>query len=223
MGFNDQPQTQGAYPNVPPQGYVPQGYPQPGNTAYPPMGATDNAYPPTGATNAAPGSSGVTAPGGYPAAPAAGPPDGRYIPEANKPQPAGYPNNTYPDNTYPPQGSAQGPATGYPVHHAAPPAGFMNIFGPHNVSTTEGNNPDEPCRCSIGWVLFAIGWFFPISWMVATFLPICTKSRNDRRAGIASSIMLIIYCVLVIALAVTQSRRGGYYGNNGYYNNGYNG
>lgn len=38
-------------------------------------------------------SGGVTAPGGYPAAPAAGPPGtqnpGRYIPEANKPQPTG--------------------------------------------------------------------------------------------------------------------------------------
>lgn len=60
----------------------------PGNTAYPPTGGT------------AAGSSGVTAPGGYTAAPggypaaaASGPPDGRYIPEANKQQPPGKPGS----------------------------------------------------------------------------------------------------------------------------------
>jgi uncharacterized membrane protein len=96
----------------------------------------------------------------------------------------------------------------------------MNINQPQTGATGAAN---ERCGCSVGWVLFAVGWLLPICWMVGVFLPFCTKSRNDRRASIASGIMLIIYIVLIVALATTQSRRGYYYGSPGYNNNNYYG
>jgi hypothetical protein len=93
----------------------------------------------------------------------------------------------------------------------------MNINQPPMTAAAATGPANRRCGCSAGWVLFAVGWFLPICWMVGLFLPFCTKSRNDRRASYASGIMLIIYAVLVIALATTQSRRG-YYGNPGYSN-----
>jgi uncharacterized membrane protein len=97
----------------------------------------------------------------------------------------------------------------------------MNIHQPQPTAAAAATMPgNERCGCSIGWVLFAVGWLLPICWMVGVFLPFCTKSRNDRRASYASGIMLIIYIVLIVALATTQSRRG-YYANSGYSSNYY--
>jgi hypothetical protein len=46
-----------------------------------------------------------------------------------------------------------------------------------------------------------IGWLFPICWVVGVLLPFCSKNRHDRRAAIASGIMIAI-SVVIIVLAV---------------------
>jgi hypothetical protein len=37
-------------------------------------------------------------------------------------------------------------------------------------------------------------------------VPLCTRKRNDRLAGLASSVAFLIILVLAIALSVTQTR-----------------
>lgn len=47
---------------------------------------------------------------------------------------------------------------------------------------------------------------FPICWMVAIFLPYCSRNPNDRRAAIGSGIMLAFYItVIVLAVAIPLS------------------
>jgi hypothetical protein len=46
--------------------------------------------------------------------------------------------------------------------------------------------------------LLQIGWLFPICWVVGAFLPFCSKNRHDRRAAIASGIMIAISIVIVV-------------------------
>jgi Mg2+/citrate symporter len=43
-----------------------------------------------------------------------------------------------------------------------------------------------------------IGWLFPICWVVGVLLPFCSKNRHDRRAAIASGIMIAISVVIVV-------------------------
>jgi hypothetical protein len=37
-------------------------------------------------------------------------------------------------------------------------------------------------------------------------VPLCTRKRNDRMAGMASAVAFLIILVLAIALSVTQTR-----------------
>jgi hypothetical protein len=50
-------------------------------------------------------------------------------------------------------------------------------------------------------VVLQIGWLFPICWVAGVLLPFCSKNRHDRRAAIASGIMIAI-SVVVVVLAV---------------------
>lgn len=51
-----------------------------------------------------------------------------------------------------------------------------------------------------------VGWMLPIFWLVAVFLPFCTKNRKDRHAAISSGVMLAIYVVAFVMCAVVASK-----------------
>lgn len=52
--------------------------------------------------------------------------------------------------------------------------------------------------------------------MVAAFLPICTKNRNDRLAGLCSAVAFCIYTAIILAFSIHYSSvnrsSGAYYG-----------
>lgn len=83
-----------------------------------------------------------------------------------------------------------------------------------HVASAPGSAEDtRRCGCSVGWVLFAIGFIFPISWIAAVFLPLCTKNRFDRLAAMASVVFFVVYLAIALATSLTMSNRGhgGYY------------
>jgi hypothetical protein len=51
-----------------------------------------------------------------------------------------------------------------------------------------------------------LGFLFTPCWLAAMLVPLCTRKRNDRLAGLASSVAFLIILVLAIALSVTQTR-----------------
>uniref|UniRef100_A0A383V3D1 Uncharacterized protein n=1 Tax=Tetradesmus obliquus TaxID=3088 RepID=A0A383V3D1_TETOB len=53
------------------------------------------------------------------------------------------------------------------------------------------------CSCTAGWVLFGVGFVFPICWIVGAFLPLCAKNKNNRRAAIGSGVMIAVYAILL--------------------------
>lgn len=65
----------------------------------------------------------------------------------------------------------------------------------------------ERCGCSIGWVLFGVGFIFWPCWVAAAFVPLCTRNRNDRLAGIASTIGMLVLVIAGIIIGVTGSQR----------------
>jgi hypothetical protein len=77
----------------------------------------------------------------------------------------------------------------------------MGVAGPPAAAAGK-----KGCVCSIGWVLFGIGFLFSPCWVAALCVPFCTKSRHDRRAAIASGIGLVVYVILIVVLAATSSR-----------------
>ncbi|KAF8058053.1 AIG2LD [Scenedesmus sp. PABB004] len=78
------------------------------------------------------------------------------------------------------------PATGHPV-----PAAQLQPSGAAH----------EPCACSPGWVLFGLGFIWPVCWVVAVFLPLCVRGRNVRNPAIASGVLLAV-CAVVVAIVV---------------------
>lgn len=165
-------------------------------------------------------------PGPGPAAsPVAGPTGQHYYPAVAPPyqNPAGpssssayaapayppYPPQQYaaPPHAYPPAPVPGVAVTGYPAaaahgHHMQP---ISVAAAPMQGSPALLNQ--EPCGCcTVGWVLFGIGWLFPICWVVGVLLPFCSKNRHDRRAAIASGIMIAIsVAVVVLAVAIPLS------------------
>jgi hypothetical protein len=67
---------------------------------------------------------------------------------------------------------------------------------PAVIDTTQ----DDNCECTLGWVLFGLGWLIPICWVVGALLPCCSSDRNDRKAAIASRIMWLIFCVILVSI-----------------------
>jgi uncharacterized membrane protein len=51
-----------------------------------------------------------------------------------------------------------------------------------------------------------LGFLFTPCWLAAMLVPLCTRKRNDRLAGMASAVAFLIILVLAIALSVTQTR-----------------
>jgi hypothetical protein len=50
------------------------------------------------------------------------------------------------------------------------------------------------------------GWLFPICWFMGMLLPFFSKNIHDRRAAVASGIMLaimVVIIVFVVAMGVT--------------------
>jgi hypothetical protein len=45
------------------------------------------------------------------------------------------------------------------------------------------------------------------SWVAAAFVPLCTRNRNDRLAGIASTIGMLVLVIAGIIIGVTGSQR----------------
>lgn len=146
--------------------------------------------------------------------------------EVGKKLPAGYPGAGAPAGSYPPQGSA-GPNS-YPpatvTHSVAPVAAYpVGTYGNNNqeaVYMEQGGDvapEQEKCRCSIGWVLFAFGFLLWPCWVVAAFIPLCTRSRSDRLAGWASTGMMLLLVIAGIIVGATSPRWRNSYGYNNYY------
>lgn len=122
-------------------------------------------------------------PPGYPGAPA-----GSYAPGANY-APAGAP----PPGGRPPGMAVVGMPIGAGGGPGMPPGMVEDKIGPMGM---------------MAWGLFIIGIFFPITWMVCSFLPICAKRsakgpkdfKAVRTAAISSSIALCFYLVMIIIL-----------------------
>eukprot|EP00775_Hariotina_reticulata_P002509 gene2509-2814_t len=203
--------------HAPPAGYP---YPPPAGTVNAPGGfAATPAGAPPGVYDPASAGSSAYQPSGYPAAGQQASPF-PSIPEPEKPfqqqQPGAYPGTqpgAYPAGAYPghyafqPAGyhhQAQ-PVTGYPAGPAhGPPVGGMAV----EATPSQGGKAGccGPEGCTVGWVLFGIGFIIPLCWAVGMFIPFCTKVVSDKRAGIASSIALTIYVIIIIAVAVTSPR-----------------
>lgn len=62
--------------------------------------------------------------------------------------------------------------------------------------------PDPSCSRRL-----APGLFVLCSWVAAAFVPLCTRSRNDRLAGIASTIGMLALVIIGIIIGVTSSQR----------------
>lgn len=82
---------------------------------------------------------------------------------------------------------------------AAAPYGGMSVEQGGGVPQGQ-----EPCACSAGWVLFAVGFIFWPCWVAAAFVPLCTRSRNDRLAGLASTVAMLVLVVIGIIVGVTS-------------------
>lgn len=102
--------------------------------------------------------------------------------------------------------SFQQAAKGVPVYQ--PAVAFQGATAvpvmpatPHKVQ--QSDEAAEECSCSAGWSLFGVGWLLPVCWIVAVFLPLCSKSRNDKRAAVASAIMLVVYIIVIVVLLAT--------------------
>eukprot|EP00879_Flechtneria_rotunda_P001982 GHRR01002157.1.p1 GENE.GHRR01002157.1~~GHRR01002157.1.p1 ORF type:complete len:128 (+),score=51.13 GHRR01002157.1:364-747(+) len=122
--------------------------PQPQDNPYAaaPDGFQYPPQPPTGAVNA---------PGGYPAA-AAGAPPGSYPPSGATP-PSQYPY--YGNDDFAKQQQQSGAPAGYPgaasgYPGTSPATGYPVTGTPMGQSAVAPEN--EPCRCTVGWVLFAV-------------------------------------------------------------------
>ncbi|KAF8072360.1 hypothetical protein HT031_000019 [Scenedesmus sp. PABB004] len=177
--------------------YPPQPYPPQQGGAGPSSGQP---YPPQPAAS----------PMDPPVKPPPGGPPGGYPPQAGGP-PGGYPPAGGPPGGYPPQAPAPAP---YGDYYNAQPAqgvplgapGYGGGMAPMGVAGAPPPGEPERCACSVGWVLFAVGFIFPVTWIAAVFTPFCTKRLNDRRAAMASSVALLVYVVLIIVLSSTSSR-----------------
>ena len=59
----------------------------------------------------------------------------------------------------------------------------------------------------------ALGFFFPVFWVVSAALPLCLRGRQVRLAGLASVFAALLYLLLAVVLAPTMaavhSRDGG--------------
>jgi hypothetical protein len=103
----------------------------------------------------------------------------------------------------PPMGVAGGPV---PVYIAgAPQQPTHHVYG----------DPTKKCQCTIGWVLFGVGWIFPFLWFPGTFVFCCTKNVHDRRAAVANGVMSLLFLAAIVTVivltAVGASQGGGYY------------
>jgi len=62
----------------------------------------------------------------------------------------------------------------------------------------------------VGWVLYGIGWIFPICWIAAIIMPFATKGRADKRAAIAAGVTLgvlvAIIAVVVVAMLIATAQ-----------------
>jgi hypothetical protein len=99
------------------------------------------------------------------------------------------------------------------VAMAAPPVPVYGVGGiqPAHVY----GDPSKKCQCTIGWVLFGVGWIFPFLWFAGTFVFCCTKNVHDRRAAIANGVMSLLFIAAIVTVivltAVGASQGGGYY------------
>ncbi|KAF6253054.1 hypothetical protein COO60DRAFT_1643465 [Scenedesmus sp. NREL 46B-D3] len=212
----------------PPVGYPPHdsGAPPPAGYPYPPQpqhGAAPGPYPPQQQQHGPPGGHFAHAPAGYPAMPAGAPPghdNSSPLKSHENPQQQGPAGGGY---IAPGSGPSPGAAYHQQGHHPgaqfAPAPGIPMQGGGHGgmgVASGPGHQQQEKCGCSVGWVLFGLGFLFTPCWLGAMLVPLCTRKRNDRLAGMASAVALLIAVVVAVALAVTQTR------NRRYYSTGYN-
>lgn len=56
-------------------------------------------------------------------------------------------------------------------------------------------------------MLFGFGFLLPLLWLVGSFVPLCTKRINDRRAGMCCAIAFLTFMVIVIIVTSTNPRR----------------
>eukprot|EP00877_Chromochloris_zofingiensis_P011501 jgi/Chrzof1/6604/Cz19g02110.t1 len=191
------PSQLGAYPSAQ---YAPQG-----QAAYPPIHAGHNGPAPP---YTQPGSQATGYPAPYAEQKHVGYPGGQ---PGQGPQGYPQPNNQY--GGYPNQQAYSYPPTGsYPTNHApAPPAGSV-VHGaacPTGVHVAPNANGvvEEGCDCSAGWILFALGFLFPILWIMALFVPCCSRRQNDRRAALFSGIAFAVYSVIIVVCVVVPLNR----------------
>lgn len=75
-------------------------------------------------------------------------------------------------------------------------------------------DPSKKCRCTIGWMLFGIGWipmlpvlwWQPVPWFAGSFVYCWTKNVHDRRAAIANGIMSVLWIGASIAYTIIFAR-----------------
>jgi hypothetical protein len=108
------------------------------------------------------------------------------------------PAPTYEPDANPPPAATQPPV----VTDATPGQVHVYIAGPHGESSFIYGDPNKKCQCSIGWILFGLGWAVPILWYVGVFVFCCTKNVHDKRAAIANGVMSMVSIALLIAAIV---------------------
>jgi hypothetical protein len=110
-------------------------------------------------------------------------------------------------------GDDQAPCSGYPqsvgyVAVSVCPAGSSRKDAPQPgdgaVRGPVEASDEKECVCTVGWVLFGMGFLFFPMWIAALFVPSCTKSEHDRRAAVRSGIFLLVW---IVVLCVNLSLR----------------
>lgn len=66
----------------------------------------------------------------------------------------------------------------------------------------------EPAAWTVKWCadMHLLLLYVMCSWVAAAFVPLCTKTVNDRRAAIASTIGMLLLVIAGIIIGATSSR-----------------
>ncbi|GIL63159.1 hypothetical protein Vafri_17273 [Volvox africanus] len=178
------PDAAATYPPYPPYLPYPQPTPGPGQEAQQLPQYAAAGYPPPPPAG----------PGAYPAIPPAG--------LSSCPTSAGGPQPYTPQQQQQQQ-QQQPPALGIPMLGQSAAYVYQHpVWG-----------PDEQTRDSrfafVAWLIFVLGFFMPIFWLVSVLLPCCVPGRHVRWAATASFLASLAYLIVGVVMGIVgHSMRG---------------